>query len=76
VLADTYRGFAPNSPLYAELGAGIAEDRELLRWLAGLPQGKRQPNLVFAAYRLVAGTPDGWEAFETTLRTGATRSRR
>ena len=33
-----------------------------------LPQGKRQPNLVFAAYRLVAGTPSGWAEFETTLK--------
>ena len=67
-LATAYREFAHNSPLYAELGAGVAEDRELLAWLAGLPQGKRQPNLVFAAYRLVAGTPSGWEEFETTLK--------
>ena len=67
-LATAYREFAHNSQLYAELGAGISEDRELLRWLAGLPQGKRQPNLVFAAYRLVAGTPSGWAEFETTLK--------
>ena len=67
-LAKAYREFAHNSPLYAELGAGVAEDRELLAWLDGLPQGKRQPNLVFAAYRLVAGTPSGWAEFETTLK--------
>ncbi len=67
-LARAYREFARNSPLYAELGAGVADDRELLAWLDGLPPGKRQPNLVFAAYRLVAGTPSGWAEFETTLK--------
>ena len=36
------------SPLYAELAAGVAEDAELIAWLDGLPDGKRQPNLLFA----------------------------
>ncbi|MDA0179425.1 DUF2332 domain-containing protein [Solirubrobacter phytolaccae] len=71
-LATGYRDFARHearrSTLYAELGAGVAEDAELLGWLDGLPVGKRQPNLVFAAYRLVAGTPSGWAEFETTLK--------
>lgn len=71
-LARRYRDFAHHeahrSALYAELGAGLAGDRELLEWLAALPVGKRQPNLVFASYRLVAGTPSGWAEFETTLK--------
>lgn len=67
-LAETYRGFAPETPLYRELGTHFAEDRELLEWLGRLPRDKRQPNLVFAAYRLVAGTPSGWPEFEETLK--------
>ena len=38
-----------------------------MRWLDGLPTGKRQPNLLFTAYRLVAGTPSGWEEFRAVL---------
>lgn len=71
-LAKGYRDFARyeahRSALYAELGAGVAGDGEVLAWLDGLPVGKRQPNLVFAAYRLVAGTPSGWAEFETTIK--------
>lgn len=71
-LEQGYRDFARyeahRSALYAELGAGIAEDAELLHWLDGLPTGKRQPNLVFAAYRLLAGTPSGWPEFQATLK--------
>jgi hypothetical protein len=71
-LADGYRDFAVHeaagrSELYVELAGGVAEDAELLRWLDGLPVGKRQPNLLFAAYRLVAGTPGGWEEFRAHL---------
>ena len=71
-LARKYRDFAHHeahrSALYAELGAGLAEDRALLAWLDALPVGKRQPNLVFASYRVVAGTPSGWAEFETVLK--------
>jgi hypothetical protein len=70
-LARGYREFAADgswrSPLYGELAEGVAADAEILAWLSGLPQGKRQPNLVFAAYRLLAGTPAGWEEFRDVL---------
>jgi hypothetical protein len=71
-VANGYRNFAEHeaagrSPLYVELAAGVAEDRETLRWLEGLPTGKRQPNLLFAGYRAVAGTPSGWPEFRTVL---------
>jgi hypothetical protein len=60
---------APNrSPLYAELAGGVARDAELIAWLDALPNGKRQPNLLFASYRLVAGTPSGWPEFESVLK--------
>ena len=71
-LANGYRDFATaeapgRSALYGELAAGVAEDGELLRWLDGLPAGKRQPNLLFASARLVAGTPSGWPEFRALL---------
>lgn len=70
-VAAGYREFAAReerrSPLYAELAAGVAGDEEILGWLSGLPQGKRQPNLVFAAFRLLAGTPSGWPEFRSVL---------
>jgi hypothetical protein len=55
------------SALYAELAAGVARDEELLAWLDGLPVGKRQPNLVFAAARTVAGTPGGFDDLRAVL---------
>ncbi len=45
----------------------MARDRELTEWLGGLPIGKRQPNLLFASYRLLAGTPQGWPEFRAVL---------
>ena len=71
-IAKGYREFADarrsgRSPLYAELAAGVAGDREILAWLDGLPVGKRQPNLLFAGYRALAGTPAGWPEFRTVL---------
>jgi hypothetical protein len=72
-VATGYRRFAARearrSPLYAEWAAGVAGDAEILGWLSGLPQGKRQPNLLFASVRLLAGTPDGFPAFREVLRT-------
>jgi hypothetical protein len=71
-LAAGYRDFAGHeasgrSALYVELAAGVAGDREILEWLDGLPIGKRQPNLLFAAYRALAGTPEGWAEFRARL---------
>ncbi len=69
VLADiqtAYRNFAVyaagNSPCFEEWALGVAADRQVQRWLARLPEPKRQPNLVFAAARwdgLVAPAPYG-----------------
>jgi hypothetical protein len=70
-LAKGYREFAERagqvSPLYAELASGVAGDGEILGWLDGLPVGKRQPNLLFAGYRAVAGMPSGWPEFRAVL---------
>ena len=58
-IAAGYRAFveeaAPSSPLYAELSAAVAGDADMLRFLAGLPAGKRQPNLLLAALQYLHG---------------------
>jgi hypothetical protein len=65
-LAEGYRAFsgeaADESPAYSVLAAAVAEDRDVLRFLAGLPAGKRQPVLFLAAVRFTGGVPaDGGE---------------
>jgi hypothetical protein len=65
-IARGYRAFVEeatdSSPLYARLAADVAEDRGILRFLAALPVGKRQPNLLFAALQYLDGAPeDGHE---------------
>jgi hypothetical protein len=66
--AEQYRSFASmeahgRSPLYEELAYGVAGDRDLIEMLSQLPPAKRQPNLLFAAARHVAGTPAGYPQF-------------
>lgn len=67
-LAARYRRFAEqeahgHSPLYEAWAQGVAEDPKLLRILAELPVSKQQPNLLFAAMRVVCGTPRNWADF-------------
>lgn len=58
-IATGYRAFVddagPESPCYAELAGAVAADREVLGFLAALPAGKRQPNLLFAALQYLYG---------------------
>jgi hypothetical protein len=59
-LARGYRSFAeveaaPVSPRYAELAVAVAGDPGILGFLAALPRGKRQPNLLFAALQFLHG---------------------
>ena len=53
--AAQYADFATEarglSPCFEEWAGGVAGDPEVLAWLATLPAGKQQPNLVFAAAR-------------------------
>ena len=60
-LSRGYRAFAQEvageSPRYAALAAAVAEDTAVLRFLVGLPSGKRQPTLLFAALRFLGGVP-------------------
>jgi hypothetical protein len=70
--AARFRRFAEaeargRSPLYEELALGVAADAFVLQFLAALPEEKRQPNLLFAALRLVCGTPPDWPAFRSLL---------
>lgn len=52
-----------HSPLYEELARGVAGDRKLLDLIDTLPRDRQQPNLVFAAYRMVCGTPGSFPEF-------------
>ncbi|MGY2129013.1 DUF2332 domain-containing protein [Blastococcus sp. SYSU DS0617] len=65
-IARRYRGFvaeaAPTSPLYARLAGEVADSDDVLSFLAALPPGKEQPNLLFASLQLLHGAPaDGAE---------------
>jgi hypothetical protein len=46
-IAEGYRAFtqdaADQSPAYSALSAAVAEDSDVLRFLAALPSGKRHP---------------------------------
>ncbi|TFV83191.1 DUF2332 domain-containing protein [Blastococcus sp. CT_GayMR20] len=71
-LAQGYRAFvseaAVESPVYSGLAAAVAGDRDVLRFLAGLPPGRRQPTLLFAALRFLGGVPaDGAALHERVL---------
>ncbi|WP_104107363.1 DUF2332 domain-containing protein [Nocardioides sp. 616] len=54
-LAERYRDFAAytrgDSPCFETWALAVARDPEILDWLSDLPEGKQQPNLVFAAAR-------------------------
>jgi hypothetical protein len=67
-IATAYRRFADEeargqSPLYEALARGVAESASLLQRLAGMPLTKRQPNLLLAAARHVAGVTQDWPSF-------------
>ncbi len=75
-IAARFRRFAEveargRSPLYEACAVGVAGDTFALEFLAVLPDGKQQPNLLFAALRHVCGTPRDWPAFRATLRDNA-----
>ena len=64
-IAARYQRFARHeargrSPLYEQLANAVAGDEVVLRFLAQLPELKRQPNLLFAAVRLLDGVPDSY----------------
>lgn len=70
--AENYRWFArvelsDKSPLYAEFCAGVADDPELLEFLAQQPEPKRQPNLLLAVVRLLFGLQPDYAAFRAAV---------
>ncbi len=75
-IAERYKRFARvearnNSPLYEKLANHVSESAEALGFLGLLPRERQQPNLLFAAARLVAGTPTSTRDFDTALRENA-----
>lgn len=78
-IARGYRAFveeaAPTSPLYALLATDVAGSDEVLSFLAGLPVGKRQPNLLFAAVQLLHGAPSDGEQLRRLVTDDADRLR-
>ena len=71
--AENYAQFGRDagaeSPRYEEFGLGVSADPDVLALLARLPVPKRQPNLLFAAVRFVAGTPVDYADFRRTVLT-------
>ena len=63
-VAETYRVFAHReargrSAAYESLGFSVADDPAVVAFVASLPPGKRQPNLLFAAARYLLGAAPG-----------------
>jgi hypothetical protein len=75
--AAVYRQFAAEeaagrSELYVRLGRGVADDPAVLGFLAALPAEKRQPQLLLAAVRYLAGVPASYAGLRAVvLRRGA-----
>lgn len=70
-IAEGYRLFAERearhiSALYTDWAEQVASDGPILDLLAQLPQGKRQPNLVFAAARW-HGAGENYDSFRTVM---------
>lgn len=70
--AAVYREFATQeaagrSGLYVQLGTGVAGDPEVLRFLAALPAEKRQPQLLLAAVRYLAGVPASYDGLRAVV---------
>ncbi|GIE34912.1 hypothetical protein Ait01nite_079570 [Actinoplanes italicus] len=66
--AERYAEFAAReahgvSPLYERLSLAVATDAKLLTLLDTVPEGKRQPNLLYAVVRLLGGPVNDPEAF-------------
>lgn len=72
IIAERYRRFARTeaagrSALYETLANHVAGSSAALAFLDRLPQDRQQPNLLFAALRIVAGTPASVAEFDDAL---------
>ncbi|GLZ45889.1 hypothetical protein Acsp06_20740 [Actinomycetospora sp. NBRC 106375] len=71
-VAENYRRFGlrearGRSPLYEALTLGVADDPSLQAFLDELPPGKRQPNLLLATVRFLAGVQPDYAAFRDVV---------
>lgn len=71
-IAERYQRFAQveaagRSALYETLARHVAESSGALAFLGRLPRTRQQPNLLFAALRLVAGTPASVAEFDDSI---------
>lgn len=55
------------SDVYAEWARGVAEDLDVQHVLAGIPENRRQPPLVFAVTRLLGAPSGGFESWREFL---------
>ena len=79
-IAEGYRRFArveaaDPSPAYARLAEAVADDEEILAFLAAMPTGKRQPNLLFATLQFLHGSAPPPDRLRATLLDDAERVR-
>ncbi|HET6503241.1 MAG TPA: DUF2332 domain-containing protein [Amycolatopsis sp.] len=71
-IARIYRRFAETeapgrSAVYAEISAKIAEDPEMIAFLAGMPPTKWQPNLFYGAVQYRTGPVRDWPGFRAAV---------
>ncbi|HEY3944711.1 MAG TPA: DUF2332 domain-containing protein [Solirubrobacteraceae bacterium] len=67
-IATRYRRFARfgaagRSPVYERITNAVADDAQILDWLAAMPEPKQQPNLLLGAVRFLYGTPEEPDEF-------------
>ncbi len=71
-IAENYRMFGREargrSPLYEALAASVADDQEIIAFVATLPKPKHQPNLLFAAAKYLLDGPPSLGALRTLVR--------
>jgi hypothetical protein len=69
--AEWYRSFAEEtrgqSAIYERWALSVADDRQLLALIDGLPLQKRQPNLLFACSRFLGAPEGGYVPFRDWL---------
>jgi hypothetical protein len=71
-IAENYQMFGREargrSPLYEALAASVAQDEEIIAFVATLPKPKQQPNLLFAAAKYLLDGPPSLGALRTLVR--------
>jgi hypothetical protein len=75
-VAEAYRVFARleahgRSAAYESLALAVAQDADIVGFVAALPADKRQPNLLFAAARYLLGAPASIGSLRDLVRDGS-----